>query len=116
MRLGNSFSAKTGHGYRESITAALRGRRIVIALTALGLLAILVFMNMLHRSSSAVEIPTSSAPSRPNSVPLPDSELIKPENLTISGLVFFGRKDRVESMHCYLEVDFPQYFFGFFHF
>lgn len=28
----------------------------------------------------------------------------KPNNLTISGFVFYGRRDRVESMHCYLEV------------
>jgi hypothetical protein len=28
----------------------------------------------------------------------------KPDNLTISGFVFYGRRDRVESMHCYLEV------------
>jgi hypothetical protein len=28
----------------------------------------------------------------------------KPRNLTISGFVFYGRRDRVESMHCYLEV------------
>ncbi|EEA23726.1 conserved hypothetical protein [Talaromyces marneffei ATCC 18224] len=27
----------------------------------------------------------------------------KPNNLTISGFVFYGRRDRVESMHCYLE-------------
>lgn len=28
----------------------------------------------------------------------------KPDNLTISGFVFYGRRDRTESMHCYLEV------------
>lgn len=28
----------------------------------------------------------------------------KPNNLTISGFVFYGRRDRTESMHCYLEV------------
>ncbi|KUL85880.1 hypothetical protein ZTR_06373 [Talaromyces verruculosus] len=27
----------------------------------------------------------------------------KPDNLTISGFVFYGRRDRTESMHCYLE-------------
>ena len=28
----------------------------------------------------------------------------KPSNLTIVGLVFFGRKNRVEMLRCYLEV------------
>jgi hypothetical protein len=30
--------------------------------------------------------------------------LVKPENVTVSGFVFYGRKSRVSSMRCYLEV------------
>ncbi|KAF5680015.1 hypothetical protein FHETE_557 [Fusarium heterosporum] len=30
-------------------------------------------------------------------------QLIKPENTTVSGLIFFGRKSRVEIMQCYIE-------------
>jgi hypothetical protein len=29
---------------------------------------------------------------------------VKPENITVSGLIFYGRKDRVRCMRCYLEV------------
>ncbi|KAI1921700.1 hypothetical protein LOZ58_004233 [Ophidiomyces ophidiicola] len=29
--------------------------------------------------------------------------MVKPENITISGMVFFGRRDRVRTLHCYLE-------------
>jgi hypothetical protein len=47
--------------------------------------------------------------------PLPDSDLghsklieikefVKPKDVTIVGLVFFGRKNRVEMLRCYLEV------------
>jgi hypothetical protein len=39
---------------------------------------------------------------RPENVPPPDA-LVKP-NVTVSGLVFYGRKSRVESMRCYIEV------------
>ncbi|KAI8661183.1 hypothetical protein NCS55_00987700 [Fusarium keratoplasticum] len=38
---------------------------------------------------------------RPENVPPPDA-LVKP-NVTVSGLVFYGRKSRVESMRCYIE-------------
>ena len=31
-------------------------------------------------------------------------EFVKPKDITIIGLVFFGRKDRVEMLRCYLEV------------
>ncbi|KAF4450782.1 hypothetical protein F53441_6114 [Fusarium austroafricanum] len=31
------------------------------------------------------------------------SELVKPENITVSGLVFYGRRSRVETMKCYIE-------------
>jgi hypothetical protein len=31
-------------------------------------------------------------------------EFVKPNNITVAGLVFFGRKDRVEMLRCYLEV------------
>jgi hypothetical protein len=31
-------------------------------------------------------------------------EFVKPKNVTIIGLVFFGRKNRVEMLRCYLEV------------
>ncbi|KAJ4264339.1 hypothetical protein NW762_005535 [Fusarium torreyae] len=34
--------------------------------------------------------------------PLPTS-FVKPENITVSGLVFYGRKSRVSTMRCYLE-------------
>ncbi|EEQ91386.1 hypothetical protein, variant 2 [Blastomyces dermatitidis ER-3] len=30
-------------------------------------------------------------------------ELVKPTHVTITGMVFFGRRDRVESMNCYVE-------------
>lgn len=32
--------------------------------------------------------------------------LVKPTNVNITGMVFFGRRDRVESMNCYIEVGF----------
>ena len=31
-------------------------------------------------------------------------EFVKPNNITVVGLVFFGRKNRVEMLRCYLEV------------
>ena len=31
-------------------------------------------------------------------------EFVKPKDVTIIGLVFFGRKNRVEMLRCYLEV------------
>lgn len=39
---------------------------------------------------------------RLESVPQPDFPVKL--NVTVSGLVFYGRKSRVESMRCYLEV------------
>lgn len=45
-------------------------------------------------SAAKVSSPTSSSTLRVDG---------KPNNLTISGFVFYGRRDRVETMHCYLE-------------
>ncbi|KAI2082017.1 hypothetical protein LOZ36_006058 [Ophidiomyces ophidiicola] len=91
------------HCHGASIAAAIKRRRPLLAVTALALVNVLVFMNILYQKSAASGFNHASI-SRPTS-PLPptEPELVKPENLTISGLVFFGRKDRVESMHCYLE-------------
>lgn len=33
-----------------------------------------------------------------------DAVLRKPANTTVSGLVFYGRKDRVSCLRCYIEV------------
>ncbi|GAO13531.1 hypothetical protein UVI_02015930 [Ustilaginoidea virens] len=37
----------------------------------------------------------------------PASSWPKPDNITVSGLVFYGRRDRVRTMLCYLEVRAP---------
>lgn len=79
------------------------------------------FSLSLPPASSSVSTPSSNAvqsqdaiPTEPAQTPVAKVSPVntsqnpripgKPNNLTISGFVFYGRRDRVESMHCYLEV------------
>jgi hypothetical protein len=80
-------------------------RRWIIALVTFSVLAILLAATSRHHLQRPREL----------AFPLPDShlghsklieikEFVKPKDVTIVGLVFFGRKNRVEMLRCYLEV------------
>jgi hypothetical protein len=71
-------------------------RRWVIALLTFSFIAILLAAMSRYHLRRPREIAFS----------LPDSEkeFVKPKNGTVVGLVFFGRKNRVEMLRCYLEV------------
>lgn len=80
-------------------------RRWVIVLLTFSFIAILLAATSRYHLRRPREI----------AFPLPDSELghskfiefkefVKPKNVTVVGLVFFGRKNRVEMLTCYLEV------------
>lgn len=56
----------------------------------------------LDSNSLPLELPKVTGTSLP-SEPTP-SHLVKPDGLKVIALVFFGRKDRVEIMRCFLEV------------
>nr|KMM73503.1 hypothetical protein CPAG_09791 [Coccidioides posadasii RMSCC 3488] len=90
--------------FLDLISSAIKGRGGLFAVTALTILNILIFMNVLYQRSATAAVSNNSYTLRqPAQKSSNGSNLVKPDNLTISGLVFFGRKDRVESMHCYLE-------------
>ncbi|EEP80752.1 conserved hypothetical protein [Uncinocarpus reesii 1704] len=104
MSSSNGILAEPKQTYRELFLTALRGQRTLLGLIVLTLLNVLIFMNVLYQRNAAVGISHNRGPMRHAEDRNPiHTSLVKPENITISGLVFFGRKDRVESMHCYLE-------------
>jgi hypothetical protein len=70
-----------------------RLRGCAVAAAAL-LLLLLIYMTYLRQSYTRTTIKQLRI----------QSALTKPQNITVSGLVFYGRKDRVSCMHSYLEV------------
>lgn len=68
----------------------LRGRGVAAA----ALILLLIYMTNLRQTHARTTIKHLRA----------QSALVKPQNITVSGLVFYGRKDRVSCMHSYLEV------------
>lgn len=79
------------------------------ALVALSLLNVFFLTNILYRARSSVQKhSTRPAPVYPirlhGDANANETEFIKPENIVISGFVFYGRRDRVEAMHCYVKV------------
>ncbi|EFW17380.1 hypothetical protein D8B26_000109 [Coccidioides posadasii str. Silveira] len=83
-------------------------RPLVATLAVFTFFALLYLSHLTWRSTGRSRI-KYSAPKHSSSIPpaantpLRPPELVKPENLTISGMVFFGRRSRVRSLHCYLE-------------
>jgi hypothetical protein len=79
--------------------------RWIIALTIFSLIAItLIATSHYHVERSgefAFPVPHSDIG---HSKMIEIKEFVKPKNVTIIGLVFFGRKNRVEMLRCYLEV------------
>jgi hypothetical protein len=80
-------------------------RRWIIALVIFSVLAIMLAATSRYHLQRPREF----------AFPLPNSDLghsrlieikefVKPKDVTIVGLVFFGRKNRVEMLRCYLEV------------
>ncbi|EEH08809.1 conserved hypothetical protein [Histoplasma capsulatum G186AR] len=95
--------------YRESIVSNFKKRSTLYALVALSLLNVFLLTNTLYRArSSGPKDSTRTAQINPFHLPgnvnASETEFIKPENIIISGFVFYGRRDRVEAMRCYVEV------------
>jgi phosphoribosyl 1,2-cyclic phosphodiesterase len=80
-------------------------RRWIIALFIFSLIAItLIATSRYHLGRSrefAFPVPHSDIG---HSKIIEIKEFLKPKDVTIIGLVFFGRKNRVEMLRCYLEV------------
>jgi len=75
----------------------------MVAAVALFLLFFLSLTSHLRPSRPEhLEFPVSLATSFAESPAAP--RFVKPANLTVVGLVFYGRKSRVEMLRCYLEV------------
>ncbi|KAG5297520.1 hypothetical protein I7I48_06651 [Histoplasma ohiense] len=94
--------------YRESIVSNFKKRSTLYALVALSLLNVFLLTNTLYRArSSGPKDSTRTAQINPFHLPgnvnASETEFIKPENIIISGFVFYGRRDRVEAMRCYVE-------------
>jgi phosphoribosyl 1,2-cyclic phosphodiesterase len=83
-------------------------RRWVIALIIFSLIAITLTATSRYHLGRAREfafpVPHSDIG---HSKIIEIKEFLKPKDVTIIGLVFFGRKNRVEMLRCYLEVS-PQ--------
>ncbi|WEW55522.1 hypothetical protein PRK78_000953 [Emydomyces testavorans] len=104
MPSSNGGFAEPKYACRDTITAAIKGRGTLVAVVALTLVNILILMNVLYQRNAAIGLSNNDDLLHPPDDARPiGTGFVKPENLTISGLVFFGRKDRVQSMHCYLE-------------
>ncbi|WEW60143.1 hypothetical protein PRK78_005628 [Emydomyces testavorans] len=95
-----------------SVHARPHQRSLIATLAIFGLLALLYLWHSkwsfapLSRIKDATEHHQPSIPSTAVTPEPPEwmkPKLVKPENMTISGMVFFGRRDRVKTMHCYLE-------------
>ncbi|EDN09091.1 conserved hypothetical protein [Histoplasma mississippiense (nom. inval.)] len=94
--------------YRESIVSNFKKRSTLYALVALSLLNVFLLTNTLYRArSSGSKDSTRTAQINPFHLPgnvnASETEFIKPEDIIISGFVFYGRRDRVEAMRCYVE-------------
>ncbi|EER43593.1 conserved hypothetical protein [Histoplasma capsulatum H143] len=94
--------------YRESILSNFKKRSTLYALVALSLLNVFLLTNTLYRArSSGPKDSTRTAQINPFHLPgnvnASETEFTKPENIIISGFVFYGRRDRVEAMRCYVE-------------
>lgn len=76
-------------------------RRWIAALTLLSLIILLALARFHYRSREyAFPIP---GPGNGHSPKVYVSEFIKPKGVVVVALVFFGRKNRVELLRCYLE-------------
>ncbi|OAX77226.1 hypothetical protein ACJ72_08478 [Emergomyces africanus] len=106
-----AFSNFSKSNYRESIVSNFKKRSTIYALVALSLLNVFLLTNTLYRTGNPVQKHSNRpAPVYPTIRPHGDGKtnetgLIKPENIVISGFVFYGRRDRVEAMRCYVEVN-----------
>ncbi|KAL2364786.1 hypothetical protein RJZ56_002306 [Blastomyces dermatitidis] len=102
------FSSPSKSSYGESIISNLKKRSTLYALVALSLLNVFLLTNTLYRGRNSVQKDsTRPAPIYPirlhGDANANATEFVKPENIVISGFVFYGRRDRVEAMHCYVE-------------
>jgi hypothetical protein len=102
---------ESGKSSYHSILSTVKSKSTLLAFLVLAFLNIALVTHALYRPRNASlqkmpPMPTGYAPpaTPAASTNLDESQFIKPENLTISGLVFFGRRDRVKSMSCYMEV------------
>ncbi|ODH13842.1 hypothetical protein ACO22_06855 [Paracoccidioides brasiliensis] len=92
--------------YRELIVSSIKKRSTLYAIIALSLLNIVLLTNTLYRAQNSVQKVSTGHPTlspRPPNVHANATEFIKPQNVVISGLVFYGRPDRVQSMRCYVD-------------
>jgi hypothetical protein len=80
-------------------------RRWIIALVIFAVIAITLTATSRHHlrrpREFAFPVPYSDIG---HSKMIEIKEFVKPKDVTIIGLVFFGRKNRVEMLRCYLEV------------
>lgn len=82
----------------------------VVALTVVTIVG-LIFMAGSHRDHGEMAFPVSGAANAfATSINIHD--FVKPPGIKVIGLVFFGRKDRVEMLRCYLEVKSGSSFVG----
>ncbi|KAJ4246349.1 hypothetical protein NW762_013700 [Fusarium torreyae] len=78
--------------------------RVAIAACCFVFLAGLLFqITVLPSYNSRWEFNESDQVTDPVRKPPMPKPLVKPDNITVSGLVFYGRKSRVSSLRCYLE-------------
>lgn len=74
----------------------------VVALTCVTIVG-LIFMGLSPRDHGEMAFPLSGAATG-FATSINVQEFVKPSGVKVIGLVFFGRRDRVEMLRCYLEV------------
>ena len=79
-----------------------RRRWFITVAVFIALAIILAATNHYKNNYGELAFPTPQAPSG-HSTKLEVKEFVKPKGIKIIGLVFFGRKNRVEMLRCYLE-------------
>lgn len=83
-------------------------RRWIIAILIFVVLAALITTLTHYRRDHYGELRFPTSHAEPGfAKDLRIEEFIKPEGVKIIGLVFFGRKNRVEILRCFLEVSHP---------
>ncbi|KAI9755129.1 MAG: glutamine--fructose-6-phosphate transaminase (isomerizing) [Chaenotheca gracillima] len=97
MAADDRFLHRGGTDFRAAIPLALKRRPVWLTAVLLFIVMnVTIFNHSLHHQQEL------SPQVQPTALDLP--QFPKPSNVTISGLVFFGRRDRVQSMSCYIEV------------